>query len=131
MSNNNRQNHENSSNEKGRDLETSNRLDEITNLAEKHTRTERHLEQHSDIASPERIEQSEDKQHVREELISNLKDKIINGGSGPTNEIEGLERNIVFSEGYLNHNADHMNKKDRKNLKENLENKKETLDRLE
>lgn len=128
---NNRQNHENSSNRKGRDLETSNRLDEITNLVEKHTRTERHLEQHSDIASPERIEQSEDKQHEREELISNLKDKIINGDSGPTNEIEGLERNIVFSEGYLDHNADHMDKRDKRNLKENLENKKETLDRLE
>jgi hypothetical protein len=110
--------------------ETSNRIDELTNIVEKHTRTERHLEQHSDIASPEQVHHAEKIQKEREDRIDDLKDKIMYGDGGPTNQVENLEKNITFAEGYLDHNEDHMNKKDKQNLKNRIENEKDTLNWL-
>ena len=119
------------SSEENRRQETANRVDELINLVENLTRTERHLEQHSDIASDEQIRNAEDLQREREEQISNLKNKIIYGDGGPSDDVEGLERNMVFANGYLNHNADHMSEEDLQNLKQKQENRRETLDRLE
>jgi hypothetical protein len=114
----------------GRKQETANRVNELVDLVEAHTRTERHLEQHSDIASPEQVEHAEKVQDEREEQISKLKSKIVYGDGGPTDEVENLEKNITFAEGYMDHNADHMNKKDLENLKDKEENRRDTLNRL-
>ena len=114
----------------GRKQETANRVNELVDLVEAHTRTERHLEQHSDIASPEQVEHAEKIQDEREEQISKLKSKIVYGDGGPTDEVENLEKNITFAEGYMDHNADHMNKKDLENLKDKEENRRDTLNRL-
>lgn len=110
--------------------ETHNRINELENLVEKHTRSERHLEQYSHIGSPENIDHARQVQKEREEQINNLEDKIIYGDGGPTNQIENLERNLTFEEGYLDHNADTMNPKDKKNLENKIENQKDTLNRL-
>ena len=114
----------------GRKQETANRVNELVDLVEAHTRTERHLEQHSDIASPEQVEHAEKIQDEREDQISKLKSKIVYGDGGPTDEVENLEKNITFAEGYMDHNADHMNKKDLENLKDKEENRRDTLNRL-
>ena len=107
-----------------------NRINELENLVEKHTRTERHLEQHSDISSDEALECSIEKQKKREEEINSLKSKIIFDDGGPTNEKENIEKNIFFSDGYMNHNADHMSDVDLTNLKNKQENRKDTLHTL-
>ena len=52
-------------------------VENLVNLVEKHTRTERHLEQYSHIGSKENKEQARDKQAVREAEIENLKNKIV------------------------------------------------------
>lgn len=103
----------------------------MINAVENHTRTERHLEQHSDIAHHNRIEEAENKQEDREHQISDLKNKIVYGDSNHTNQIEGLEKNITFADGYLAHNDDHMPKEDIENLKEKQKNRVETLNRLQ
>jgi hypothetical protein len=43
-------------------IEEANRIEELENLVENHTRTDRHLEQHFDITSPERIHDAIEKQ---------------------------------------------------------------------
>lgn len=116
--------------DEGRKQETANRVNELIDLVETKTRTERHLEQHSDIGSPERIKHAEELQREREEQISKLKSKIVYGDGGPTDQVENLERKITFAEGYMNHNADHMNKEDLENLKDKQENRKDTLNTL-
>lgn len=107
-----------------------NRLNELENVVEKYTRTERHLEEHSDISNDSSIHSAEEKQRNREDEIKSLKDKIIYGDSVPTNEKENLKKNIQYGEGYIKHNADNMNKSDLENLKDKQENRKDTLNTL-
>lgn len=117
-----------SNNEKYIDAE--NRINEMLNVAERFTRTERHLEQHSDISKPEQIDHAREIQVQRIEDINNLKDKIIYGDGGPTNEVTNIDKNIVYGEGYLAHNGNHMNPEDRKNLEENIRNRKDKKEEL-
>jgi hypothetical protein len=87
------------------------RINQLINLVEKHTRTERHLEQHSAIASPEAIEHSEDIQKERENEIQNLKNVIIYGKNSTVDERSDLERNYEFTKGYLENNSNNMEEK--------------------
>ncbi|NLZ47826.1 MAG: hypothetical protein GX895_03395 [Clostridiales bacterium] len=109
--------------------EQANRVDQLINLVEKHTRTERHLEQHSDISDPGNLENAEEVQRKREEEIDNLKN-IIAYGDNDTNEVENLKRNIEYTEGYLEHNKDHMDSETLENTIEKQRHRKEQLDNL-
>jgi len=108
-------------------LENERRIDHITNLVEKQTRTERHLEQHSDISSsPENIEHARQIQQERQEEINHLKDKIAYGGNNQ--DKENTEKRLLYTEGYLNHNADHMKQEDLQKAKAKQEHRKDQLD---
>ena len=120
----------NTSNKNCSNEEKLNRINELENVVEKYTRTERHLEQHSDIANDKSIDEAKEKQKNREDEIQSLENKIINGEGGATNEKENLKKNIKYGEGYINHNADNMNKSDLENLKNKQENRKDTLNTL-
>jgi len=63
------------------------RIEELLNIDNRYVRTERHLEQHSDIANPERIEHAYKIQDDREDRMENLKDII-------TNDIDEGDDNI-------------------------------------
>jgi hypothetical protein len=117
---------------KNEDVETQNerRIDQLINLVEKHTRSERHLEQHSDIASPENIEHSEDVQRQREEEINNLKNVIVHGKNVNVDEVSDLQRNLEFTEGYLENNADSMDKETLRRTKEKQAHREEQIDNL-
>ena len=52
-------------------------LDNLENLVENHTRTERHLEQYSEIGDKENKENARKVQKVREQEIQNLENKIL------------------------------------------------------
>lgn len=54
------------------------KLDELINIVEGHTRTERHLEQYSDIGNPKNVDHARKIQNQREEQIEELKSSIIN-----------------------------------------------------
>lgn len=114
-----------------RGLENERRIDHLANLVEKQTRTERHLEQHTDISSsPENIEHAKQIQQEREGEIENLKNKIAHGENSSNNYKENTEKRYLYTEGYLNHNADHMDKESFNNAKEKQEHRKEQLDSL-
>ncbi|MFT8313853.1 MAG: hypothetical protein ABF633_06295 [Clostridium sp.] len=117
-------------NKSSNDQEKLNRINELENVVEKYTRTERHLEQHSDIANDDSIDEAKDKQKKRRDEITSLENKIIHEEGGATNEKENLKKNIQYGEGYLDHNADNMSRSDLQNLKDRQENRKDTLNTL-
>lgn len=113
--------------------ENERRVDDLINLVENKTRTERHLEQHSDIGDPNRLPHVYEVQNAREEQIENLKSAIVYGDNTKNDtqdQIESLEKNYTFAEGYINHNADHMDSQALKNLNEKQEHRKEQMDIL-
>lgn len=122
-------------NKKCRDIETENRIEELINVVENHTRTERHLEQHleqhSDISSPKQLSNAKYIQQVRAENIDNLKNKIVYSDGGPTNEKENISKNIEFASGYIRHNKDHMNEDQLENMLEKQENRHQKLNELQ
>lgn len=115
---------------KDADVETQNekRIDQLINLVEKHTRSERHLEEHSDIATPENIEHSKEVQRQREAEINNLKNVIAHGKNANVDEVSNLQRNFEFTEGYLQNNSDSMDKETLESTKEKQEHRQDQLD---
>ena len=111
--------------------ENERRIDHLENLVEKKTRTERHLEEHSDIShSPSNIQHAKELQQERQAEIEHLKDKIAYGDNVCNNEKESTEKRLLYTEGYLNHNAEHMSEDAFRNTKAKQERRKEQLDSM-
>ena len=114
-----------------RNLENERRVEHLCNLIEKKTRTERHLEEHSDISSsPRNIDHAKELQREREQEIENLKDILAHGENAKNRQYENTEKRFLYAEGYLNHNAERMDDKSFKNAKERQEHRKEQLDNM-
>ena len=113
-----------------KELENERRVEHLANLVEKSTRTERHLEEHSDISkSRENIRHVKEIQDERREQIENLKNKIAYGDNQSADKhMKNTEKRFLYTEGYLNNNADHMDEETFKNAKEKQEHRKEQLD---
>ncbi|MCT4509963.1 MAG: hypothetical protein N4A48_14625 [Tepidibacter sp.] len=109
------------------DLENSRRIDELVDLVQKHTRTERHLEQHSDISSPEQIEHCREVQCEREHQINNLKNIIAYGHHEGDNDLENLEQNYHYTQGYIEHNHENMNQQGLERANEKQEHRKDQM----
>lgn len=122
---------DNISNKELQGIENERRIDQLRNVVEKQTRSERHLEEHSDISkSSENIAHVKEIQRDRENEIQNLKDIIVHGDQNNNNQLENTEKRLVYTEGYLNHNADHMDKESFINAKAKQEHRKEQIDNL-
>jgi hypothetical protein len=107
------------------------RIDNLRNLVERQTRTERHLEEHSDISkSAENIAHVKELQREREGEIQNLKNIIAHGEQYNNQYLDNTKKNFVYTEGYLNHNADHMDKDSFEDAKKKQEHRKEQIDIL-
>lgn len=120
---------EKSSEKKG--LEQERRVEHLVNLVEKHTRTERHLEEHSDISSsPENIDHAKRVNEERQNEIENLKNILSHGENSNNNDKENTEKRLLYAEGYLNHNSEHMEEQSFKNAKAKQENRKKQLDQM-
>lgn len=83
------------------------RLEELLSINNRYVRTQRHLEQHLDIADPDHIKNSSRIQEEREDRMDNLKN-IIARGKHDVDEVENLERNLEFTDNYLENNASRM-----------------------
>ena len=115
----------------GKGQEKERRVQHLVNLVEKKTRTERHLEEHSDIShSPSNIEHAKQVNEDREQEITNLKNILAHGENCNNDYKECTEKRLNYTEGYLNHNAEHMDKESLKNAKAKQEHRKEQLDQL-
>jgi hypothetical protein len=114
--------------------ENARRVDQLINLVENKTRTERHLEQHSDIGDPDRLDHAHEVQRDRENQIEDIKNAIVYGDNTKNDtqdQIQSLQKNYTFSQGYIEHNADHMDPQALQNLQKKQENRKEQMDILE
>ncbi|MCM0648325.1 hypothetical protein NBE98_08050 [Clostridium swellfunianum] len=114
--------------------ENERRVDQLINLVENKTRTERHLEQHSDIGDPDRLDHAHEVQHDRENQIEDIKNAIVYGDNTKNDtqdQLQSLKKNYTFSQGYIDHNADHMDPQALENLQKKQDNRKEQMDTLE
>jgi hypothetical protein len=84
------------------------RINQLTDIIEKYVRTERHLEQHSDIAELEPLKHALKMQEVREAQIEHLKELIVQGKHGNGSERHNLERNFFYTSRYLDHYTSRM-----------------------
>jgi len=113
-------------------LENERRLDHLVDLVEKTTRTQRHLEEHSDISSPESIEHAKQLQEERQNQIENLKNIIAHGDNNSREKhLKNTEKRYIYAEGYLNNNADRMDEQTLKNAMEKQEHRKEQMEQLD
>lgn len=111
--------------------ENERRVEHLENLVEKETRTQRHLEQYSDISrSPQNMNHVKQVQQERREEIDNLKNIIVNGEHSNNNQLENVEKRYNYTQGYLDHNSDHMDQKTLKNTQEKQQNRKDQMDTL-
>ena len=112
--------------------ENERRLEHMENLVEKQTRTERHLEENAEIShSQENIEHVKKLQEERQWEIDHLKDKIIYGDNCSNNYKDNTEKRFLYTEGYLNHNSDHMDQDSFNNARAKQERRKKQLDSYE
>lgn len=124
---------QNNSSVNGEQEKMDRKVDNLINIVENHTRTERHLEQYSDIGDPEYKEQARNKQDLREKQMDELKNQLTgNEKNAPTKEeqMEDLKQNYEFGEGYIASNKDHMNEEDLRNLERRQENRKIQMENL-
>ena len=118
-------------NKKIRAIENERRIDHLRNIVEKQTRTERHLEEHGHIPrSRENMEHVKKIQEHRENEIQNLKNIIAHGDQNNKNQLENTKKRFLYAEGYLNNNAEHMDRETFKNTKAKQGHRKEQIDSL-
>jgi len=108
--------------------ENQRRVDQLINLVERETRTERHMEQNSDISDPENLKNAEKVQQNRREEIDHLKNVIVNGEHGNSDQEESLKKRYEYTDGYLEHNAEHMDEEALVNPIRKQEHRREQLD---
>jgi len=111
-------------------LENANRIEVLENIVENHTRTERHLENHSDITSSKKLSEAIIKQSERESNIDSLEAKILNDGQRDPTQIESLEKNYAFAKGYIENNKDHMSQESLDNMNKRQQNRREEMNEL-
>ena len=84
------------------------RIEELLDINNRYVRTQRHLEEHSDISDPDNLRHALKIQEERENRMDNLKNIIAYGKHEEVDERENLKRNLEFSDGYLENNASRM-----------------------
>ena len=106
-------------------------VENLVNLVEKHTRTERHLEQYSDIGSREGKERAREKQDVREAEMDNLKDKIVsNNTESKIEQVKNLADNYKGAQIYMEENYEKMSDDRLKNMQNRQQHRKEQIENL-
>ena len=123
----------NNSNEKCKKQKKINQLENLENLVENHTRTERHLEQYSHIGNRDNIENSRYKQEDREEQIEELKNKIIceNQNESKEEQAQNIVKNYISTDKYIENNFDNISADALNNLNKKQHNRRIQLENLE
>ncbi|MBQ9267206.1 MAG: hypothetical protein IJ217_02850 [Clostridia bacterium] len=109
------------------------KVDNLINLVENHTRTERHLEQYSDIGDPKFKEMAREKQTVREDQIETLKNQILNENPSqtPEEQLENVKEAHARTKGYLGNNFREMPEDQIRNMAEKQVNQAKQINQLE
>ncbi|KUO77592.1 MAG: hypothetical protein APF77_03235 [Clostridia bacterium BRH_c25] len=104
------------------------RIEELLKINNRYVRTQRHLEENSDIARLDQIKHSFEIQAEREARMENLKNIIAYGKHEDVDEVGNLKRNMEFTNHYLQHHAAHLDENTLENTKTKQEHRKEQLD---
>lgn len=105
-------------------------VDNLMNLVERHTRTERHLEQYSEIGSKEDKQRAREKQDIREEEMQNLKNKIINPNETKIEQVQNLSENYKKAQAYMEDNYENISEERLQNMQERQDNRREQIENL-
>lgn len=106
-------------------------VENLVNLVEKHTRTERHLEQYSHIGSKENKEQARDKQAVREAEIENLKNKIVSDNNqSKMEQVKSITDKYKKTQNYMEDNYDSIPKENMESIQDKQQNRKTQIENL-
>jgi hypothetical protein len=103
------------------------RIEALLKINNRFVRTQRHLEENSDIASLDQIKHSFEIQDEREARMENLKNIIAYGKHEQVDEVGNLKRNLEFTDHYIQHHRDHMDDNTLQNSKTKQEHRKEQL----
>ncbi len=108
-------------------------LENLENLVERHTRTQRHLEQYSEIGNPENKENARKVQQVREEQIEELESKIKDEDKiiSPEEHLQNLKENYENTQGYIQKNRASIDEQMLRNLQEKQQHREEQINFLE
>ena len=104
-------------------------LDNLINLVENHTRTERHLEQYSNIGNPYNKEHAREIQKIREEQIQDLESVIKDEDKymSPEEHLQNLKDNYRNKENYIANNKNSIDAQMLQNLQEKQKHRKEQI----
>ena len=107
-------------------------LDNLEKLVENHTRTERHLEQYSEIESKENEDNAREKQTVREREIDNLENKILGEDNSQTiqEQLNNISENFNGTHRYMEANYEKIPQENWDNLNKKQDNRIEQVENL-
>lgn len=105
-------------------------VDNLMNLVERHTRTERHLEQYSEIGRKEDKERAREKQDIREEEMKTLKSKIVNPNETKIEQAQSLMDNYRRAQSYMEDNYEKLSEERLRNMQNKQDNRKEQMENL-
>jgi len=115
---------------KGHKEANARRIDQLIDVVEKHTRTERHLEQNLGMSNIKDVKHTLKVQEDREHEIENLKNIIAYGKHDDDDEMKNLTRNYTFTDNYLDHYENRMDTATLENTREKQENRKIQIESL-
>lgn len=103
------------------------RIEELLKINNRYVRTQRHLEENSDIARLDQIKHSLELQDERMARMENLKNIIAYGRHEEVDEKKNLKRKLEFTAHYLSHHRDHIDESTLRNTELKQEHRKEQL----
>ena len=108
-------------------------LENLENLVENHTRTERHLEQYSHIGDKENKDNARQKQEIRERQILELENKILGLDENeiPEVQLENLKERYESIQCYIQNNRNSIPKDVLEQLEEKQNNRRMQIANLE
>ena len=114
------------------DEKTERKVDNLINLVENHTRTERHLEQYSEIGDPKFKDMAREKQAVREKQIESLKDQLTNEHHKISSEehLVNLKENYEKTKNYFENNFENLSEEQARNMVKRQFNQEKQLDQM-
>ncbi|KZL92100.1 hypothetical protein [Clostridium magnum] len=107
------------------------RLDQLIDTVENYTRTERHLEQYSDIGDPKNRAHARDIQAERKAEIQHIKNNIVYGAEYDDHPLENLKENYDDTKEYLEHFGSRLDEKTLSSVEEKQKNREMSIHQME
>lgn len=107
------------------------RIEALLEINNRYVRTERHLEQHSDISGLDELKHNIKLQEEREKEMENIKNIIVYGQHEEIDQKANLKKNIEYTGHYLQHHAPNLDDTTLQKTQEKQEHRKDQLKHLE